>query len=187
MRPSDVDGGASAAATADEPAALDLAGGGADVFRRGAFGENVLHLVLLRRGTTAEGKAIARHLVAVFGTLLVNVPLQERTHPDAAPGTYEGETALHMCATGRRRARPRTACSPSAARLTAASLATARNSALVIDDMEMTRFLVDSGADVRARAWGGFFKMTGNAFFGARARPPAPPRASGCNGAAPPC
>lgn len=36
-----------------------------------------------------------------------------------------------------------------------------------MDEVDLVKLLVEAGADVRARCWGPFFKMTGNTFFGA--------------------
>lgn len=43
---------------------------------------------------------------------------------------------------------------------------TAIHIAIVNHDLEMVRFLIENGADVRARAYGGFFELGGPCYFG---------------------
>ncbi|KAF8062894.1 TRPV6 [Scenedesmus sp. PABB004] len=103
-----------------------------NVYARGPVGENVMHVAMLLN--TPSTLAITRYLVKLYGTQLVNCPIQERNAPHDPPGTYEGQTALHI--------------------------------AVVNRDFDMVKFLVQAGADIRARAWGTFFAPGGSMYCG---------------------
>eukprot|EP00879_Flechtneria_rotunda_P024448 GHRR01025918.1.p1 GENE.GHRR01025918.1~~GHRR01025918.1.p1 ORF type:complete len:377 (+),score=86.35 GHRR01025918.1:244-1374(+) len=103
-----------------------------NVYARGPVGENVMHVAMLLN--TPSTLAITRYLVKLYGSQLVNCPIQERNHLNDPPGTYEGQTALHI--------------------------------AIVNRDFDMVKFLVQHGANIRARAWGTFFRHDGPMYYG---------------------
>ncbi|WIA19587.1 hypothetical protein OEZ85_005527 [Tetradesmus obliquus] len=103
-----------------------------NVYARGPVGENVMHVAMLLN--TPSTLAITRYLVKLYGRQLVNCPIQERKQQHDPPGTYEGQTALHI--------------------------------AIVNRDFDMVKFLVQNGADIRARAWGTFFRQGGPMYYG---------------------
>eukprot|EP00882_Tetradesmus_deserticola_P006401 GHRQ01006733.1.p1 GENE.GHRQ01006733.1~~GHRQ01006733.1.p1 ORF type:complete len:268 (+),score=77.10 GHRQ01006733.1:331-1134(+) len=103
-----------------------------NVYARGPVGENVMHVAMLLN--TPSTLAITRYLVKLYGRQLVNCPIQERKVQHDPPGTYEGQTALHI--------------------------------AIVNRDFDMVKFLVQHGADIRARAWGTFFRQGGPMYYG---------------------
>ncbi|CAG9466553.1 unnamed protein product [Pedinophyceae sp. YPF-701] len=105
---------------------------GQNVYEKGPVGDNVFHVAMLVN--TPSSLAIARYLVQLYGTELINCPYQERTRYTDPPGLYEGETALHI--------------------------------AIVNRDFDMVKYLVQNGADVRARAFGKFFARGRPCYYG---------------------
>eukprot|EP00798_Chlamydomonas_sp_ICE-L_P014182 gene14182-20149_t len=113
-----------------------------DVYNKGPVGENVFHVAMLLN--TPSTLAIAKYLVKLYGTTLVNTPYQERKHEGDTAGQYEGETAIHIAIVNRDFDMVK----------------------FLIQNGADVKFLIQNGADVRARAYGGFFQEGSIMYYG---------------------